>query len=67
MAANTRNFDAFEKNQFPVIRPVHYTLLPVSSNADGGSERNMGGSIPVFPALDITLRPPGPTAIHLDG
>lgn len=27
----------------------------------------MGASILVSPALDITLRPPGPTTIYLDG
>ncbi|VDO09966.1 unnamed protein product [Rodentolepis nana] len=54
-------------NRFPDIRPVHCTLLPASSNVDGGSEKNMGGSILISPALDITLRPPGPTAIYLDG
>nr|CDS31354.2 Afadin [Hymenolepis microstoma] len=57
----------FNSNRFPDIRPVHCNLLPVSSNADGGSEENMGGSILVSPALDITLRPPGPTGVYLDG
>ncbi|VDL56152.1 unnamed protein product [Hymenolepis diminuta] len=54
-------------NRFPDIRPVHCTLLPASSSAGGSNGENMGASILISPALDITLRPPGPTTIYLDG
>ncbi|VDM30521.1 unnamed protein product [Hydatigera taeniaeformis] len=54
-------------NRLPDIRPVHCTLLPASSGVDGGKGESTGASVLISPALDITTRPPGPTAVCLDG
>ncbi|KAH9277536.1 Afadin [Echinococcus granulosus] len=54
-------------NRFPDIRPVHCTLLPASSAVDGEKGESTGAAVLISPALDITTRPPGPTAVCLDG
>ncbi|CDS43666.1 myeloid:lymphoid or mixed lineage leukemia [Echinococcus multilocularis] len=54
-------------NRFPDIRPVHCTLLPASSAVDGEKGESTSAAVLISPALDITTRPPGPTAVCLDG
>ena len=69
MLHNLKYFTTYNlfQNRFPDIRPVHCTLLPASSAADRGRREGAGASILISPALDITTRPPEPTAVFLDG
>ena len=46
---------------------MHCTLLPASSAADRARRDGAGASILISPALDITARPPEPTAVFIDG